>query len=44
MLVDFDKDGQIDKNDLLMTFSNLGILDIADEEIDGMLGEVRAKN
>jgi Ca2+-binding EF-hand superfamily protein len=42
-LVDYNKDGLIDKSDLQMTFSVLGMPPLPDEDIDKMLSEVRAK-
>ncbi|XP_059485358.1 myosin regulatory light polypeptide 9-like [Neocloeon triangulifer] len=38
-LLDWNKDGQIDKVDLQMTFASLGFPDVPDEQIDGMLSE-----
>ncbi|CAB3384190.1 Hypothetical predicted protein [Cloeon dipterum] len=39
-LLDWNKDGQIDKTDLQMTFASLGFPNVSDEEIQGMLSEV----
>ncbi|CAB3384191.1 Hypothetical predicted protein [Cloeon dipterum] len=38
-LLDWNKDGQIDKTDLQMTFASLGFPNVSDEEIQGMLSE-----
>merc|ERR1712098_728317 len=38
-LMDINKDGQLDKNDLRGAFDNVGVL-MSDGELDGLLGEI----
>ena len=38
-LMDINKDGQLDKNDLRGAFDNVGVL-MTEGELDGLLGEV----
>merc|ERR1711981_879054 len=38
-LMDINKDGQLDKNDLLGAFDNVGVL-MSESELDGLLGEI----
>merc|ERR1712004_289579 len=38
-LMDINKDGQLDKNDLRGAFDNVGVL-MSESEIDGLLGEI----
>ena len=38
-LMDINKDGQLDKNDLRGAFDNVGVL-MSEGELDGLLGEI----
>ena len=38
-LMDINKDGQLDKNDLRGAFDNVGVL-MSESELDGLLGEI----
>merc|ERR1711956_207053 len=38
-LMDINKDGQLDKNDLRVAFDNVGVL-MSEGELDGLLGEI----
>merc|ERR1712098_446273 len=38
-LMDINKDGQLDKNDLRVAFDNVGVL-MTESELDGLLGEI----
>merc|ERR1712088_1208922 len=38
-LMDINKDGQLDKNDLRGAFDNVGVL-VSESELDGLLGEI----
>merc|ERR1711982_169105 len=38
-LMDINKDGQLDKNDLRGAFDNVGVL-LSEGELDGLLGEI----
>merc|ERR1712152_2457 len=40
-LMDINKDGQLDKNDLRGAFDNVGVL-MSESELDGLLGEISA--
>merc|ERR1712080_192280 len=40
MLMDINKDGVLDKNDLRGAFDNVGVL-MTESELDGLLGEIR---